>query len=70
MTPYLPPDLYVTKTRRTDETAELHWANPGERVALCGAEHQRRTTRAEREVHAVPWCFICRCLKDEDAEDR
>jgi hypothetical protein len=62
-------DLRVTKARRTDEAAELHWTPARETVALCGAEDQRRATTAEREVYRAPRCFTCRCLKEEDEED-
>jgi hypothetical protein len=60
-------ETIVTRTRGTDETSELHIAQKGDTVALCGATDQVRTTTADRDVYLRPHCFTC---SEDDRLDR
>lgn len=49
--------MKLTVTRKSPETDELHWTDPGETVALCGADNQRPANKTEKWERTR--CFTC-----------
>lgn len=64
--------LRVTKTRRSDETSELHYTEDDSNTALCGADNQGRASAADRSIYLRPFCFSCsedKQLSEDEEEE-